>query len=134
MLVARVHWARRNMFFRVSARWHFSNLQRSLKRLNDKRIRISAHDLRRGFATVAEAVGFRLAVIKMLLNHAAVDRCHLGYIQTDGGQLLMATQMLPNAQGACQVADLSGKCAGSAAPCVDEIIKDCQNTLANPKS
>jgi integrase len=97
---------------------HFSNLQRSFDEIEGQTgIRISAHDLRRGFATVAEAAGIPLAVLKLLLNHAPSTDVTLGYIQTESGQLLMATQAITNRlKELCQVQDPTGETIAKLAP------------------
>jgi integrase len=46
-------------------------------------IEFSSHDLRRTFATIGEAVGIPLSMIKRLMNHATGDDVTAGYIQTE---------------------------------------------------
>mgnify|MGYP000075882418 CR=1 FL=1 len=53
-------------------------------------IEFSSHDLRRTFATIGEAVGIPLSMIKRLMNHAVSDDVTTGYIQTETDTLRSA--------------------------------------------
>jgi integrase len=67
---------------------HVSDLQDPLAAIAKRTgIVFSAHDLRRGFATVAESVGISFSVLKALLNHAPSSDVTAGYVITDVEQL-----------------------------------------------
>jgi len=62
----------------------------------DKEIdfRITAHDVRRTFATIAETVGLNFSMIKCLLNHSSSSDITLSYIQTELSTKIIATKKI----------------------------------------
>lgn len=53
-------------------------------------VQFSSHDLRRTFATIAEAVYLPETIIKRLLNHATDNNVTTGYIRTEANTLKLA--------------------------------------------
>jgi integrase len=82
MLIARRTLGRdRYVFPGPGKSGHISDLQNPLRIIAKATgIEITAHDLRRGFATVAESIGTPITVLKALLNHATGQDVTAGYI------------------------------------------------------
>lgn len=57
-------------------------------------IEFAAHDLRRTFATIAEAVGLSTTLIKKLLNHVTDNEVTSGYIRTETDTLRVAVNRI----------------------------------------
>ena len=73
-------------------------------------IKISAHDLRRGYITTAESIGLTIGVIKQLVNHAGENDVTLGYIVIEDSRLQAATQAVTNRlKELCVIQDPSGE-------------------------
>jgi integrase len=89
---------------------HVSDLQDPLAAIAKQTgIIFSAHDLRRGYATVAESVGVSFSMLKALLNHAAGRDPTLGYIITDVEQLREPVQRIADKLARlCDIAPVSG--------------------------
>ena len=82
MLIARRALGRDRFIFPAPGKaGHVIGLQRPLNAIAKKTgIEISAHDLRRGFITIAESIGVPITVIKALVNHAPSRDVTSGYI------------------------------------------------------
>jgi integrase len=92
---------------------HVSDLQDPLAAIAKQTgIVFSAHDLRRGFATVAESVGISFSVLKALLNHAPSSDVTAGYIITDVEQLREPVQRIADKLAQlCGIAPRAGNVA-----------------------
>jgi integrase len=74
---------------------HISYLQDAFEDIAESTgITVSAHDLRRGFATTANRIGTPLPIIKQLLNHAESKDVTEGYIIPDLKELREASQKI----------------------------------------
>ncbi|PHS26838.1 MAG: hypothetical protein COA83_02130 [Methylophaga sp.] len=58
--------------------------------INETGIEFSSHDLRRTFATIGEAVGVPLSMIKRMMNHVTTDDMTTSYISTEADTLRVA--------------------------------------------
>jgi integrase len=94
LLVARRALGNATFVFPGRKRGHVSDLGSTLKTVAKLGIVFSAHDLRRGFSTVAESVGVTMTTLKALLNHAASRDVTAGYIITDPEQLREPAQRI----------------------------------------
>lgn len=87
-----------------SGRWLFPNTEgtapmsvpnKQIKIIvNKSKVEFSPHDCRRTFATIAEAVGLPLSIIKKLLNHSTDNDVTGGYIRTETHTLLDAIERI----------------------------------------
>jgi len=59
-------------------------------------IEFSSHDLRRTFATIGEAVGVPLSMIKRMMNHVTTDDMTTSYISTEADTLREAINKIGN--------------------------------------
>ena len=59
-------------------------------------IEFSSHDLRRTFATIGEAVGVPLSMIKRMMNHVTTDDMTTSYISTEADTLRDAINKIGN--------------------------------------
>lgn len=74
---------------------HVSYLQNAFEDIAERTgITISAHDLRRGYATTANRIGISLKVIKRLLNHVDSNDVTEGYIVPEMTDLREASQKI----------------------------------------
>lgn len=69
-------------------RWHIDLI---IKKTD---IKFSSHDLRRTFATIAEAVLLPETIIKRLLNHTTDNNVTTGYIRTESNTLCQAIERI----------------------------------------
>jgi integrase len=92
---------------------HLSDLQRPFIAIAEQTsITISAHDLRRGFVTVAESIGTPLSVIKALVGHAPSRDVTAGYVVRNVEDLREPVQ---------RIADRLKELCGIEAPAGDNI-------------
>jgi integrase len=98
LLVARRALGRTEYVFPGSGKsGYISDLQCAFNEIKEQTgIKISAHDLRRGFITCAESIGLGIGVIKQLVNHAAENDVTIGYVIIEDARLQAATQALTN--------------------------------------
>jgi integrase len=91
-------------------RGHVVDLQRAFNAIETSTgVKVSAHDLRRGFITVAESIGLTLGTIKTLVNHAEGGDVTMGYVVVSEAQLRTATQMITDRlKELCGIADPEG--------------------------
>jgi integrase len=92
---------------------YVSDLQNPLKTIAKRTgIVFSAHDLRRGFSTVAESVGVSMTTLKALLNHAPSRDVTAGYVVTDPEQLREPVQRIADRLAQlCGIAPVGGNVA-----------------------
>tara|TARA_R110002050_G_scaffold57423_5_gene129248 strand:+ start:171064 stop:172263 length:1200 start_codon:yes stop_codon:yes gene_type:complete len=64
--------------------------------INETGIAFSSHDLRRTFATIGEAVGVPLSMIKRMMNHVTTDDMTTSYISTEADTLRDAINKIGN--------------------------------------
>jgi len=64
--------------------------------INETSIGFSSHDLRRTFATIGEAVGVPLSMIKRMMNHVMTDDMTTSYISTEADTLRDAINKIGN--------------------------------------
>jgi len=64
--------------------------------INETAIEFSSHDLRRTFATIGEAVGVPLSMIKRMMNHVMTDDMTTSYISTEADTLRDAINKIGN--------------------------------------
>jgi integrase len=90
MLVARRALGKdRFVFPSNGAKGHLAGLVRPFEKIAKVTgITISPHDLRRGYASIAESLDIPLTVIKQLLNHAPMSDVTGGYIIHDSDRLI----------------------------------------------
>jgi integrase len=69
-------------------RWHIDLI------IKKTGIKFSSHDLRRTFATIAEAALLPETIIKRLLNHATDNNVTTGYIRTESNTLWQAIERI----------------------------------------
>ena len=96
MLVARRALGKDRYVFPSSGKLgHVAYLQHAFNDIAEQTgIAISAHDLRRGFATTANGIGISLSILKRLLNHAESKDVTLGYVVPTDADLRQATQKI----------------------------------------
>jgi integrase len=114
LLVARRALGDATFVFPGRKRGHVSDLGNTIKVIEKRTgIVFSAHDLRRGFSTVAESVGVSMSVLKALLNHAASRDVTAGYIiSSDPEQLREPVQRIANRlEELCGIAPPAGNVA-----------------------
>lgn len=93
---------------------HVATLQSDFEIIAEKTgITISAHDLRRGFASAATRVGVPLPILKMLLNHAPSADVTEGYVVAEMTELRAASQ---------KIADELKRLCGIEAPGGDNVL------------
>jgi integrase len=112
LLVARRALGRAEYVFPgIGKAGYISDLQGAFNEVKEQTgIRISAHDLRRGFITTAESIGMTIGVIKQLVNHAAENDVTLGYIIIEDARLRAATQAITDRlKELCGVTGLVGE-------------------------
>jgi len=97
---------------------YISDLQSAFGEIEQQTgVKISAHDLRRGFVTTAESIGVSIGVIKQLVNHVGSSDITLRYVITSQDRLRAATQAITDRlKELCQVSDPAGENVKKLAP------------------
>jgi len=113
LLVARRALGRAEYVFPGPGRHgHITDLQSAFKEIESQTqtsVKVSPHDLRRGYITLAEETGLTIGVIKRLVNHASENDVTAGYMIVSEERLREAQQAITDRlKDLCGISDPEG--------------------------